>query len=280
MTTSESAVSGTTPTASRVFANGKMLAARHGGVGLVTFNQPEKHNAISVEMWGGMAEILDEFDSDDSVRVVVLTGAGTRAFVSGADISQFEQQRSNADAQRAYDAQTGAGRVRLESFKKPTIAMIRGYCLGGGLAIAMQTDIRIASSDSQFGIPAARLGIAYGFDGLRNLVSLVGPAHARMMLYSAERIGAEEARAIGLVNRVVAPEALEAVVFDVANTIAANAPLSVGASKIAIDQVMKDPGDRDLASLERASAACFDSDDYREGRAAFREKRKPRFTGH
>lgn len=277
---SESAVSGATPTASRVFADGKMMAARHGGVGLVTFNQPEKHNAISVEMWGGLAEILDDFDSDDSVRVVVLTGAGTRAFVSGADISQFEQQRSNADAQRAYDAQTAAGRVRLQSFKKPTIAMIRGYCLGGGLAIAMQTDIRIASSDSQFGIPAARLGIAYGFEGLRNLVSLVGPAHARMMLYTAERIGAEEARTIGLVNRVVAPEALEAVVFEVANAIAANAPLSVAASKMAIDQVVKDPGDRDLAALERVSAACFDSDDYREGRAAFREKRKPRFSGH
>lgn len=279
MTTSEPAVSGATPTASQVFADGKMLATRHGGVGLVTFNQPEKHNAISVEMWAGMAQILDQLDADDSVRVVVLTGAGTRAFVSGADISQFEQQRSNADAQRAYDAQTAAGRVRLQSFKKPTIAMIRGYCLGGGLAIAMQTDLRIASADSQFGIPAARLGIAYGFEGLRNLVSLVGPAHARMMLFSAERIGADEARAIGLVNRVVAPEALEAVVFEVANTIAANAPLSVAASKIAIDQVLKDPGDRDLAVLERASAACFDSADYREGRAAFREKRKPRFTG-
>ncbi|GAC1317223.1 MAG: enoyl-CoA hydratase [Chloroflexota bacterium] len=280
MTMSESAVSGATPTASRVFADGKMLAARHGGIGLITFNQPEKHNALSVDMWGGMADILDEFASDESVRVVVLTGAGTRAFVSGADISQFEQHRSNADAQRAYDARTAAGRERLHTFNKPTIAMIRGYCLGGGLAVAMQTDVRIASADSQFGIPAAQLGIAYGFEGLRNLVSLVGPAHARMMLYTAERIGAEEARAIGLVNRVVAPEALEAVVFDVANTIAGNAPLSVTASKIAIDQVLKDPADRDLAALERASAACFDSEDYREGRAAFREKRKPRFTGY
>ena len=127
------------------YAGGKMLAARQDGIGVVSFNQPSKHNAISVEMWGGLSEILDEFAADDAVRVVVLTGAGTRAFVSGADISQFEQQRSNADAQRAYDEQTSVGRRKLASFPKPTIASIRGYCLGGGLAIAMQTDLRIAS---------------------------------------------------------------------------------------------------------------------------------------
>lgn len=277
--TPDPALSVATPAAPLAFADGKMLAARSGGVGLITFNQPEKHNAISVEMWGGLAQILDAFEVDDDVRVVVLAGAGTRAFVSGADISQFEQQRSNADAQRAYDAQTAAGRRRLSSFRKPSIAMIRGYCLGGGLAIAMQTDLRIASSDSQFGIPAARLGIAYGFDGVNNLVSLVGPAHARMLLYTADRIGAEEAREIGLINRVVAPEALEAVVFEIAHAIATNAPLSVAAAKIAVDQVTREPAERELAELERAVAACFDSDDYREGRTAFREKRKPRFTG-
>lgn len=277
--TPDPALSVATPAAPLAFADGKMLAARSGGVGLITFNQPEKHNAISVEMWAGLAQILDAFEADDDVRVVVLAGAGTRAFVSGADISQFEQQRANADAQRAYDAQTAAGRRRLSSFHKPSIAMIRGYCLGGGLAIAMQTDLRIASSDSQFGIPAARLGIAYGFDGVKNLVALVGPAHARMLLYTADRIGAEEAREIGLINRVVAPEALEAVVFEIAHAIATNAPLSVAAAKIAVDQVTREPAERELAELERAVAACFDSDDYREGRTAFREKRKPRFTG-
>jgi enoyl-CoA hydratase/carnithine racemase len=261
------------------YAAGKMLATRQGGIGIVTFNQPEKHNAISVEMWQGLADILDKFDADDGVRVVVLTGAGSRAFVSGADISQFEAQRSNADAQQTYDRQTADGRDKLGAFRKPTIAMIRGYCIGGGLAIAMQTDLRIASSDSQFGIPAAKLGIAYGFVGLRNLVSLVGPAHARMLMYTAERIGADEARQIGLINRVVAPEALESVVFEIANQIAANAPLSVAASKIAIDQVLLDPGERDLVALDRATAACFDSADYSEGRAAFREKRKPNFQG-
>src|SRR6266851_2293674 len=213
--------------APREYAGGKMLAARQDGIGVVTFNQPEKHNAVSVEMWQGLAEILDEFASDDDVRVVVLTGAGTRAFVSGADISQFERQRANADAQRGYDDQTSKGRDKLAHFSKPTIARIRGYCLGGGLAIAMQTDIRIASSDSQFGIPAAKLGIAYGFEGLRRLVQLVGPAHARMILYTGERIGADEALRIGLINRIVAAEDLEANVAAVAKTIAGNAPLSV-----------------------------------------------------
>jgi enoyl-CoA hydratase/carnithine racemase len=230
-------------------------------------------------MWSGVAEILEDFERDASIRVVVMTGAGSRAFVSGADISQFEQQRASADAQRAYDDLTREGRHKLGAFRKPTIAMIRGYCLGGGLAIAMQTDIRIASTDSQFGIPAARLGIAYGFEGLRRLVSLVGQANARMILYTAERMDAEEAVRIGLVNRVVPPERLEANVFELAETIACNAPLSVAASKITIDQILLDPADRDPAALSRATAACFDSEDYREGRTAFLEKREPHFTG-
>jgi len=261
------------------YAGGKMLAARQDGVGVVTFNQPAKHNAISVEMWGGLGQILDEFAADDSVRVVVLTGAGNRAFVSGADISQFEQQRSNADAQRAYDEQTSIGRRKLSGFPKPTIARIRGYCLGGGLAIAMQTDLRIASSDSQFGIPAAKLGIAYGLDGLHNLVSLVGPANARMIMYTGERFGADEALRIGLVNRVLAAEELEAHVLELARTIANNAPLSVAASRLTISQLLVDAQARDEAAIARASVACFDSEDYREGRAAFLEKRKPQFKG-
>ena len=265
--------------ATREYAGGKMLAARQDGIGVVTFNQPTKHNAISVEMWGGLGQILDEFATDESVRVVVLSGAGTRAFVSGADISQFEQQRSNADAQRAYDEQTSVGRRKLASFPKPTIARVRGYCLGGGLAIAMQTDLRIASSDSQFGIPAAKLGIAYGLEGLRNLVSLVGPANARMIMYTGERFGADEALRIGLINRVVAPDDLESHVFELARTIANNAPLSVAASRLTINQLQLDAEDRDLAAIARASTVAFDSEDYREGRAAFLEKRKPRFKG-
>jgi enoyl-CoA hydratase/carnithine racemase len=264
----------------REYAGGKMLSTRRDGVGVVTFNQPSKHNAVSVDMWGGLGEILDEFAADDTLRVVVLTGAGGRAFVSGADISQFEQQRNNADAQRAYDEQTSKGREKLTRFPKPTIAMIRGYCLGGGLAIAMQTDLRIATPDSQFGIPAAKLGIAYGFEGLRNLVSLVGPANARMIMYTGERFGADEALRIGLVNRVVAAaDDLENHVFELAQTIANNAPLSVAASRLTIGQLLLDPRDRDFEAVHRASVAAFDSEDYREGRAAFLEKRKPQFKG-
>jgi len=230
-------------------------------------------------MWHGLAEILDAFAEDDEVRIVVLTGAGTQAFVSGADISQFEQRRASADAQRAYDEQTSTGRHKLQHFPKPTIAMIRGYCLGGGLAIAMQTDLRIASDDSQFGIPAAKLGLAYGFEGLRRLVSLVGQANARMLMYTAERISAAEAFRIGLINRVVALEDLESSVFSLAKTIAGNAPLSIKASKLAIDQVLLDPQARNLDALAEATAACFGSEDFREGRAAFLEKRAPMFKG-
>ncbi|HUC19481.1 MAG TPA: enoyl-CoA hydratase [Acetobacteraceae bacterium] len=261
------------------YAGGKMLAEVSEGVGVVTFNQPEKRNAMSVEMWQGLEVILERFAADSSVRAVVLTGAGDKAFVSGADISQFEKNRANADAQMEYDRLTSAGRRKLGAFPKPVIVRIRGFCLGGGLGIAMQADLRIASADSQFGIPAARLGIAYGFEMVRALVSLVGPAHARMILYTGGRIDAAEALRIGLVNRVVAPEMLEREVSALARQIAENAPLSLAASKLAVAASLQDPADRDLERLRRASQACFDSADYREGRTAFMEKRRPQFIG-
>ncbi|MBV8754277.1 MAG: enoyl-CoA hydratase/isomerase family protein [Hyphomicrobiales bacterium] len=263
----------------REYADGKMLAAKDGGIGFVTFNQPEKRNAMSVEMWQGLAEILDDFREDSAVRVVIMTGAGGKAFVSGADISQFEKRRANADAQEEYARLTSSGRAQLADFPKPKIAAIQGFCLGGGLAIAMQADLRIASANSQFGIPAARLGIAYTFDGLRTLVELVGPAHARMILYTGTRIGADEAARIGLINKVVPEESLTDSVLELARTIAGNAPLSVAANKLCIDNILKDPADRDLDAVARAGRTCLDSADYREGRTAFMEKRQPRFQG-
>ena len=262
------------------YAEGRMLAEAEDGVGLITFNQPQKRNAMSVGMWEGLAQILDEFERDAAIRVVVLTGAGSKAFVSGADISQFEQQRGNADAQAEYDRLTSAGRARLAGFAKPTIARIRGFCLGGGLGIAMQCDLRIAAVDSEFGIPAARLGIAYGFDMVRKLVSLVGPAHARMLLYTGQRIDAAEAQRIGLVNRVVADEDLSEVVVDLARSIADNAPLSVRAMKLTVSEAVQDASERRRDAVEAAIASCFDSADYREGRTAFLEKRQPRFVGY
>jgi enoyl-CoA hydratase len=260
-------------------AGGKILADKQDGIGIITFNQPEKRNAMSVEMWAGMVESLDDFAADPAVRVVVLKGAGDKAFVSGADISQFEKNRADFDAQKEYDKITSAGRARLGAFDKPVIASIRGFCLGGGLGIAMQTDLRLAAADAQFGIPAAKLGIAYTMDMVRTLVGLVGPAHARMMLYSGERIDAAEAQRIGLVNRTVPVEALEAETMKLAGILATNAPLTIRAAKSTVSATLRDPADRDMAAVDAAIAACFDSADYREGRRAFMEKRKPAFTG-
>jgi enoyl-CoA hydratase len=261
------------------YADGKMLAASDDGVGLVTFNQPDKRNAMSVAMWDGLADILDGFAADPAIRVVVLTGAGHRAFVSGADISEFEQQRGDAGARQEYDRLTSTGREKLANFPMPIIARIRGFCLGGGLAIAMSADLRIAGRDSEFGIPAARLGIAYGFEMTQQLVSLVGPAHARMLLYTGARIEAAEAERIGLINRVVPDEELSDVVADLARTIADNAPLSVAAAKLIVNQATKSERERDVVAVHRVVSACFDSEDYREGRRAFMEKRTARFLG-
>ncbi len=261
------------------YANGKMLAAIDADVGLITFNQPEKRNAVSVEMWAGLAAILDQFAADPDVKVVVLTGAGEKAFVSGADISQFDQLRGDADAQQEYDRLTSAGRATLAGFPKPMIAQIRGYCLGGGLNIAMQADIRIAAEGAEFGAPAAKIGNVYGLEMARTLVSLIGPAHARMMLYTGSRIGAAAAERIGLVNRVVSTKALAGTVADIAAAIAANAQLSVLTHKLVIGEAIKDADKRDLGAVQRAVKACLDSEDYREGRTAFMQKRAPHFVG-
>ena len=261
------------------FADGRMLAEIADGVGTITFNNPEKRNAMSLEMWRGLVEILDLFAADASVRAVVLAGAGAKAFVSGADISQFGSQRADAAAQRDYDALTSAGRARLAAFPRPVIARIRGFCLGGGLGIALQADLRIAADDAEFGIPAARLGLAYGAGMVRQLVALVGPAHARMLLYTGDRIDAREAARIGLVNRTVPAGELMDAVADVARAMADNAPLSIRAAKLAVAGA-EAPGSVADADIEAAIAACFDSEDYREGRAAFQEKRPPRFAGH
>ena len=261
------------------YAGGKVLAAAAGGIGRITFNQPEKRNAMSVEMWEGLVSILGGWADDPAVRVVVLTGAGDKAFVSGADISQFARTRSNAEAQREYDKVTGGGRRALAAFPKPVIARIQGFCLGGGLGIAMGADIRVASDDSAFGIPAARLGIAYGFDMVSRLVSLVGQAHARTLLFTGDRIAAAEAGRIGLVNQVVPVSELDATVEGMARTVAGNAPLSVLGMKRILAEALRDPADRDMAAVDAAVNACFDSADYMEGRTAFMEKRKPAFQG-
>ncbi len=257
----------------------KMIAKTDGHVGWMIYNNPETHNAISMEMQEAIPVILDAYQADVTVRVVVMRGAGDRAFVSGADISEFESKRSSPEARKLFDeagAQSAAAFARLE---KPLVAMINGYCIGGGLAAAMQADIRIASEEAQFGIPAARLGLGYGFGGVRALVALVGPAYAAEILLTGQRFSAGEALEMGLVNRVVQKDTLEKTVVGIANLIAANAPLTNRASKFAIRQAMRDPDRRDLETAARYVEECFRSQDYIEGRTAFVEKRAPRFRG-
>jgi enoyl-CoA hydratase len=244
-------------------ADGKILQSIRDGVGIITFNNPDKRNAMSLEMWEGLGQALVELRDNPDVRVVILVGAGDKAFVSGADISQFEKTRHNAAASEEYSKRSEAQRALLASYPKPTIACIRGFCLGGGMQVAMLTDIRIASDNSQFGIPAARLGIAYGYDGLKHLVSLVGPSWAR----------------IGLVDRVLPDAELWDATMEIARTISGNAPLAIKAAKITIAEVLKDESKRDMDAIKKIGMACMDSEDFREGRTAFMEKRKPQFKG-
>lgn len=261
------------------YADGKILRHTADGVGVVTFNNPDKRNAMSLEMWEGLGEALTALRDDDAVRVVILRGAGGKAFVSGADISQFEKVRHNAAASEEYARRSAAQRTLLADYPKPTIACIDGYCLGGGMQVAMLTDIRLASHGSQFGIPAARLGIAYGYDGLRHLVSLVGPSWARLLMYTGMRIDATEALRIGLVERLFPDGELWGETMTIAETIAQNAPLAIKAAKITIAEVLKDESRRDMEAIKTIGNACMDSADFREGRQAFMEKRQPQFRG-
>ncbi|AWL98532.1 MULTISPECIES: enoyl-CoA hydratase [Bradyrhizobium] len=261
------------------YADGKILQHTTDGVGVITFNNPDKRNAMSLEMWEGFGEALTSLRDDETVRVVVLRGAGGKAFVSGADISQFEKTRHNAAASEEYARRSAAQRALLADYPKPTIACIDGFCLGGGMQVAMLADIRIAAHDSQFGIPAAKLGIAYGFDGLRHLVSLVGPSWARLLMYTGMRIDSAEALRIGLIERVFPVDELWGETMTIAETISQNAPLAIKAAKITIAQVLKDESQRDMDAIKAIGNACMDSADFREGRQAFMEKRKPQFQG-
>jgi len=257
----------------------KMLSRRDGGVGIVTFNNPERHNAVSLEMWLATKQILDEFAADNDVRVVVLTGAGTKAFVSGADVSKFDSERASLEAVRAYNVKSDAAYSSIYEFPKPTIAMIRGYCIGGGLGLATCCDLRIAAEDSRFAVPAAKLGLGYGHVGLKRLIDIVGPAFAKEIFFTARQFDAKEALAMGLVNRVVPAAELEASVKAITDMICANAPLTIKAVKFTAGEILKDESKRNLARSNELVEQCFASRDYSEGRSAFMEKRKPVFTG-
>jgi enoyl-CoA hydratase len=257
----------------------RVIAERDGAIGWITFNNPERHNAMSVDMWEALPDILDAYEADPAVRVVVMTGAGHKAFVSGADISEFESVRSDAERVARYEAITDKAMDHAYHLSKPAIAMIRGYCIGGGLGIALSCDLRIATEASRFGIPAAKLGLGYRHAGVKKLVDVVGPSAAKEIFFTARQLSAAEAHHMRLINRIVPDAELETVVRDYCAMIAANAPLTIKAAKGVIGELTKMDDEVDAARCERLVADCFESADYQEGRKAFMEKRKPVFSG-
>ena len=257
----------------------KLRTHVEGSVGFVTFNHPERHNAVSLEMWRALGDVMAIFSDDDNVRVVVLTGAGGKAFASGADISEFEESRASAEQRESYGEISGRGLRALHRCPKPVLAMIRGYCIGGGLVIALAADVRFATAGSKFGIPAAKLGLGYDHAGVSALAKLVGPARTADILFSARQLDANEALQCGLIEFMIDDAALESRVTEYARTIARNAPLTLRTIKASLQAYARSTQPSDLAEVERLIKQCFDSEDYREGRRAFLEKRAPEFRG-
>lgn len=258
----------------------KIIADITDATGHIVFNNPERYNAVSLEMWDAVETALTEFAHDDKIRAVVLSGAGGKAFVSGADISRFEKERGSKEATEHYNTRVRLVYDTIENYAKPTIAMINGHCIGGGLNLAACTDFRVASEKSRFAMPAAKLALGYPFDAIRRLVNAVGPGAAKQMMFTAKSIDAEAALRLGLVQEVTTEADLTGRVKELAETIAGNAPLTVRAMKYIATQVMhRDPASRDFDRCDAMVAACFASEDYIEGRKAFMEKRKPVFQG-
>jgi enoyl-CoA hydratase/carnithine racemase len=258
----------------------KLLLEKDGPIGWITFNQPEKRNAVSQEMWQRMPEYVADLASDSAIRVVILRGAGDAAFVAGADISQFKDRRRNAADEEEYRRISGAGQESLARLQKPLVAMIQGFCIGGGVSIAITCDLRIAADDARFGIPAARLGLGYHYRGMEKLMSLIGPAYTKELFFTARTdFTAQDALRMGLVNQVVPKADLERFTRDYALTMSRNAPLTLRSAKASVDQLLRPDAQRDFAMLDRLIKDCFDSEDYQEGVRAFSEKRRPQFQG-
>jgi enoyl-CoA hydratase/carnithine racemase len=258
----------------------KLIAEKDGAIGWLTFNNPARRNALSVDMWEGIPVVLEQFEQDPDIRVIVLRGTlEAKAFISGADISEFEKRRaSNRDA-AGYNETSARAFGAVEHCKKPTIAMIQGYCLGGGLAFAIMCDLRLAGEGSRFSIPAAKLGLGYGWSGVKKLTDLVGPAHAKEIFLTARQFNAAEALGMGLINRVLPEAEVETYTRSYCGMIAENAPLTIAAVRAAAAEIGRADGPIDTKRLDALVAACFDSEDYKEGRNAFLEKRKPQFKG-
>lgn len=256
-----------------------ILVERDGAIATVVFNRPKVRNALSLAMWTALGAATEELARDEAVRAVVYRGAGTQAFASGADISEFEQNRKDRASAVAYNAQTEAAYTAIRHCPKPTVAMVFGYCMGGAMALAMACDLRFAAHGARFGIPAGRLSIIYGLDPVHQLVDLVGPAYAKDILYSARAFDAEEALRIGFIQRLVAAEHLEQATYDYLRGVAENAPLTIRGTKLQVQAVFDGVTADHRRRLAELGMETFDSEDYREGTRAFMEKRPPRFTG-
>jgi len=257
----------------------KVISRKDGNVGYVIFNNPERRNAMSLEMWEACTRLMTEYAKDDGIRVVVLAGAGDKAFVAGADISKFDDERATEAGVKKYNEAVEAAYASVHEFPKPTIAMIRGFCVGGGMGLASCCDLRICSEDARFAVPAAKLGLGYGYPGVKRLMDVVGPSFTKEIFFTARMFEAMEAVEMGLVNRIVENHELEFFVKNYAATIAANAPLTVDSIKFIVGEACKDELMRNMKRCEELVDACFKSEDYKEGRAAFMEKRKPVFKG-
>lgn len=257
----------------------ELIIRREGAVGWIVFSNPVRHNALTYDMWRALPPALAGFSADPQVRVVVLAGDGDKSFVSGADISQFEAARGTGEAEQEYSRAVEEAFVAPIHCAKPVIAKIRGICMGGGLGLAAACDIRMAADDAVFRMPAARLGVGYRFGGMQRFVQLIGPLCTSDIFFSARKFDAHDALRMGFVSRVVSAADLDREVGAYCAAIAENAPLTLIAAKAAIREALGEPEARDLQALEKLVGACWSSEDYREGRDAFMQKRRPDFKG-
>jgi enoyl-CoA hydratase/carnithine racemase len=253
-----------------------LLVERDGAVATVVLNRPDSHNAITLEMYKAIPTLFASLDTDESVKVVVVRGAGTKAFASGADITEFEEVRGNAENAKAYNQRVAAAERAIEAVNKPTIALIHGYCIGGGCGLALSCDLRFGDDRTRMAITPAKLGLVYSLESTKRLVDLVGPARTKWILMSGQQIGAEQAQRLGLLDELSTVEDLDKITYDFAQLLTTRAQFSVRAAKSIVGRILSGQVDDDEKTTELRNSS-FDTQDYAEGVRAFLEKRTPRF---